>query len=103
GYICVGWDDVGDLEQFESRAQFQERFAEMFGTRYKEHAPTLAKKANEVWTLRELEPGDLVVANQGKSRVLAVGKVVEPGYAFRPERQEHKHTVAVEWDTTYAK
>lgn len=33
----------------------------------------------------------------------AVGEVVEPGYAWREDRAEYKHTVTVEWDTSHAK
>jgi 5-methylcytosine-specific restriction protein B len=103
GYICVGWDDVGDLREFESKDAFLAGFEECYRDSYKNHRPTIRKKANEVWTLIELEPGDLVVANQGTSKILAVGEVVEPGYEWQPERIEYRHTVRVEWDTSYAK
>ena len=82
GYICVGWDDLGNLEEFESKEHFLARFEELHP--YNGHRPTVRKKANELWTLNELEPGDLVIANQGTSKVLAVGEVVEPGYEWRP-------------------
>jgi 5-methylcytosine-specific restriction protein B len=103
GYICVGWDDIGDLREFESKDAFLARFEECYRDHYKNHGPTIRKKANEVWTLGELEPGDLVVANQGTSKILAVGEVVEPGYEWQPERIEYRHTVRVQWNTTYAK
>ena len=51
----------------------------------------------------ELEPGDIVIANKGTSQVLAVGEVAEPGYTWKPERPEYRHTVRVEWDTSHAK
>ena len=28
GFICVGWDAVGDLRQFESEASFKSKFAD---------------------------------------------------------------------------
>ncbi len=103
GYICVGWDQVGDLREFPSKEAFRARFDKEFAGNYNNHKPTLSKKANEVWTLMELEPGDIVVANKGTSRILGVGEVAEPGYMWRPERQEFHHTVRVEWDTSHAK
>ena len=103
GYICVGWDAVGDLREFPSKEAFRSQFDEEFANEYNNHKSTLGKKANEVWTLMELEPGDIVVANKGISHVLAIGEVAEPGYMWRPERPEHRHTVRVEWDTSYAK
>jgi 5-methylcytosine-specific restriction protein B len=102
GYICVGWDDVGDLRDFESKESFRVRFEKEFGGSYDNHKPTITRKANEVWTLRELEPGDIVMANKGTSRILAVGTVVEPGYVWRGGRESYRHTVNVKWDDSYA-
>ena len=99
GYICVGWDEVGDLSQFESKEEFRTRFEE--ANPYGGHLAQARRKGNELWKLNELEPGDLVVANRGISRVLALGEVVEPGYRWAAERPEYRHTVAVKWDTTY--
>jgi 5-methylcytosine-specific restriction protein B len=100
GYICVGWGNVGDLNDYESKEQFRDRFVQL--NPYEGNSSASSKKANELWTLSELEPGDIVVANQGISKVLAVGEVVEPGYVWRDDRTELKHTVAVRWDTGYA-
>ena len=96
GYICVGWDEIGDLKQFESKDEFRQLFSE----KYPDYSPGKAtEKANEVWTLMEMQPGDIVLANQGTSKVLGRGRVIEPGYVWRPERGEWAfHTVAVEWE-----
>ena len=95
GYICVGWDQVGDLKQFESKDQFRQAFADAFPN----YSPSKATaKANELWRLMELQPGDIVIANQGTSQIMGVGDVVEPGYAWRPDRGDWAfHTVAVDW------
>ena len=66
-------------------------------------ASATALLPSEVWTLLELNVGDKVVANKGTAEVLAVGTVTEGGYQWRPERSEMKHTVAVDWDTSFAK
>lgn len=99
GYICVGWDEVGDLSQFESKEAFRARFEEAYP--YNGLLAQARRKGNELWKLSELEPGDLVVANRGIGRVLAVGEVVQPGYRWADERSEYRHTVAVKWDTAY--
>lgn len=101
GYICVGWDNVGDLTEFESKEAFATRFGEVYSEEYRGHSPTISKKVKEVWTLTELEPGDIIIANDGISRVLAVGEVVDPGYVWNPDRLEYNHTVSVKWDTSY--
>lgn len=100
-YICVGWDEVGDLADFESKEAFREVFREHFP--YKGAEATVSRKANELWTLRELQPGDKVIANRGTSEILAIGTVNEAGYQWRPERAGYRHTVGVDWDTTFAR
>jgi 5-methylcytosine-specific restriction protein B len=97
GYVCVGWDEVGDLKQFESKEQFKQAFVNAFS----DYSPSKATaKANELWTLMELQPGDIVVANQGIDRVVGIGEVAEPGYAWQPDasRPWGFHTVAVNWE-----
>lgn len=103
GYICVGWDDVGDLREFDSQEALRTEFERQLGDKYNHHATTITRKTNELWALRNLEVGDLVVANRGTSKVLAVGTVVEPAYFWKPERAEYRHCVAVTWDASYAK
>jgi hypothetical protein len=100
-YICVGWDDVGDLHLYAEKTVFRDEFQRHYPYNGVESAVT--KKSNELWTLRELQPGDIVVANRGTSEVLAVGTVTEPGYVWRPQRAEFKHTVTVRWDESFAR
>ena len=101
GFICIGWDDVGDLTQFESKEAFKDAFREHFP--YEGNESQLTKKSNELWTLMELEPGDKVIANRGISEVLAIGTVNDTGYQWRPDREEYKHTLGVDWDTSEAR
>lgn len=103
GYIRVGWDEVGDLRDFASKEEFRARFGEVFSDLYKGNQAKLSEKANEVWTLVELEPGDLVVANKGTSQVLAVGTVVDPGYERSVVLPNYAQTVHVEWDEAQAR
>ena len=101
GYICIGWDELGDLSQFASQEEFRKAFDDQFSAEYHGNKSKLSVKANEVWTFRELEPGDTVIANRGTNQVVGIGTVVEPGYVWRPERAVYKNTVSVQWtDTT---
>ncbi|MEL7658947.1 MAG: EVE domain-containing protein, partial [Bacillota bacterium] len=100
-YICLGWDEVGDLSEFESKEAFISKFTEAYNEEYKGNIPTITKKAKEVWSFYELEPGDIIIANQGLSKILGIGEVIDPGYTWNPDRERFKHTVAVKWDTSY--
>jgi 5-methylcytosine-specific restriction protein B len=100
GYICVGWDDVGDLREFASKDEFRKAFRDAYP--YRGNEAQVTRKSNEVWTLIELAPGDRVIANRGTTEVLGIGTVTDAGYSWRPDRDEMRHTVAVEWDTSHA-
>lgn len=100
-YICVGWDEVGDLSQYETKEVFRDTFRKHYPYNGVEHQ--VSRKANELWTLVELQPGDTVIANRGVSEVLAVGTVNDTGYVWRPEHEKFKHTVGIDWDTAQAK
>ena len=102
GYIRVGWDEVGDLREFADKQEFESEFQKQRGASYKDHGPTIKKKGNELWQLAELEEGDVVVANKGISKILAVGEVVSPGYEWKGDLPEYRHTVHIKWDPSYA-
>ena len=100
GYICIGWDELGDLSRFAGQDDFRRAFDDQFSDEYRRNRSKLTVKANEVWTFRELEPGDTVIANRGTNEVVGIGTVVEPGYVWRPDREVYKHTVSVNWGDT---
>jgi 5-methylcytosine-specific restriction protein B len=101
-YICVGWEEVGDLRQFESKEAFLAAFREAFGSVHTTEAK-LKEKADEVWLLLDLGVGDRVVANKGTKEILAVGTIEPPGYVWNADREDHNHTLRVSWDESYAK
>lgn len=96
GYICVGWDETGPLTEYRTVGELRESY---FAKHYS--AAKATAKANELWTLRGLRTGDVVVANNGITEILAIGEVQPPGYKWDKARKEFKHTVRVDWDTSY--
>lgn len=101
GFICIGWDLVEDLSEYDSKESFREAFREQYP--YNGNEAQVSRKANELWTLMELEPGDKIVANRGTSEVLAIGTVNDDGYSWMPDRDEYRHTLGVEWATSFAR
>lgn len=59
----------------------------------------IAAGAEEFRCLRELQPGDVVIAVRGTVEVLAVGTVHGPGYQWLSDQ----HTVSIQWDMTKAR
>jgi hypothetical protein len=97
GVITVGWGGVGDLKAISSRDELKKL---MVSLEYQK--PT--EKAGELWRFRNIEVGDWVVANKGKSHILAVGQVIEPGYEYleEPYGGDFNHILHVAWDTSRA-
>lgn len=102
GYIAVGWDDVPDLRSYADKDEFLAAFSAAYSDEYNGYQSKISAKANEVWKLLGLRPGDLVVANRGTSGILGVGRVAGDAYAWREDRPKYRHTVEVEWDESYA-
>ena len=101
GYICVGWDETGDLTAFTSEEEFMGTFRAVYAKDYGNQSKMTAK-ARELWRLTQLKPGDRIIANQGIHEVLGLGTVTDPGYVWNEDRAEQHHTVTVDWDTSYA-
>ena len=97
GFICVGWEEIGDLRDYPDYETFRTAFRRAYP--YNGHEATVTRKARELWTLRELSPGDVILANAGTERILGVGRVVDPGYDFRPDLP-YPHIVSVAWDAS---
>ena len=105
GFVCVGWDEIGDLREFGSKEEYRQAFDAAYGAgtgAYNDRPQIIARKANELWRIIELRPGDRIVANEGKSRVLAVGTVREPVYEYAADRERYRHLVLVDWDESLA-
>lgn len=98
GYICIGWDDVGDMRNYADYNEFRYKFGEIYSD-YDKSKRT--QKSNEMWTFFTLNAGDTVIANKGTSTILGVGKVSEKGYLYDASREEYKHIVYVEWKKDY--
>ncbi|MFE9427948.1 McrB family protein [Kitasatospora sp. NPDC006697] len=96
-YICVEWDAVGDLSAFESDLELKDALDDYWP---QSRGGNLVM-ARQLLAFRDLQPGDQVIANRGKSEVLGLGTVTT-GYRFDADRPEFRHLVGVSWDESYA-
>ncbi len=97
GHIRVAWDETGDLGRYESDTELKQ----MLDSEHPESAGANLRHARQLLALRDLEPGDLIVANRGKSEVLALG-TVSGGYVYDESYDIYRHKVPVDWDESYA-
>ncbi|UXY31079.1 McrB family protein [Streptomyces sp. HUAS TT20] len=98
GFICVGWDELGDLGLYQSDTDLKQAL-DAYWPRSTGGSLTLARR---LLAFRDLEAGDRVVANRGVDEVLATG-TVDGGYRFDPDRPEFRHVVPVTWDVSHAR
>ena len=91
---AIGWDDLGDLSEYNSKEEILNALSEERGG----SKPIHDALAN--WQFgHEMSPGDLVIAKQGRSKILGWG-IVTGDYAYDPDRAEYQHTRPVEWRWT---
>ena len=85
GFVCLGWDEKGDIGEYESR--------ESLG---------LGKHDSlACWQFcHEMKPGDTIFAKFGRSAVLGHGTVTS-AYRFDPSRPEFKNVRDVDWHSNF--
>ncbi len=92
GIMCIGWDPLGDLTQYDTRDEMQREI--------KRHYPTNGSAKNDslaVWQFtHDMKPGDIVYAKKGRSTIIGRG-VVESEYYFDEDREEFKNVRRVKW------
>ncbi len=100
-HIHVEGDKVGDLRQYVGDEELISAFYEHYWPDPYDSMQKASEKARELRALTEIDPGDRIVASQGKDKVLAVGEVVAPGYDWKSEADEPGHVLHVDWDPSY--
>lgn len=90
GIVAIGWDYLGDLSLYTSLADVLEAIR-------REEGGNPTNNANACWQFAHvMEPGDYVVAKQGRRMLLGYGVVTTP-YRYDDTRSEYQHVRGVEW------
>ena len=91
GIAAVGWDDIGDLNQYQTRDAIQAALVEEYGK------PNPTNDSLALWEfVHVMKPGDTIIARKAGDTLLAHGVVRGP-YVFDNERAEYYHTRKVDW------
>ena len=92
GIMGIGWDDLGDLSQYDSKADIKAVMKQKYDDdkSYKNDGHALWQFANEVAV------GDIVFAKRGMGVIVGRG-VVESDYIYDTNRSEFKHIHKVNW------
>lgn len=89
GIVCMGWDEVGDVTQYENAEDFKEAFLKM--------KPNSGPKWRELWNFATaVEDGDVIVANNGLTSIVGTG-TCEGEYYYDSTRTEFRHCLKVQW------
>ena len=85
GIACLGWDDIGDITEYESR-----------------EAIDLGRNDSlACWQFcHDMEPGDTIFAKLGTTAVVGHGTVTS-AYRFDPARPVYKNVRDVEWHSNF--
>jgi len=98
GAIRVGWDELGDLGQYQSDTELKQAL-DAHWPRSSGGSLTLARR---LLAFRDLEAGDRILANRGMDEVLATG-TVSGSYRFEADHPEYQHVVPVSWNVSNAR
>lgn len=91
GIIAIGWDELGDLRDYDSKERIHEQIREAYGATN----PVMGSLACYQFAY-EMRPGDYVFVKQGLTLLLGYG-VIESDYEFDEGRSKYRHTRRVKW------
>ena len=94
GLMLVNWDELGDLNEYESKADINDKLNEEYPK------DTDSYRKNDVCTLwymcREIQKDDIVYARKGLSEIIGRGIVVSD-YQYDAEREDFCNVRKIKW------
>jgi hypothetical protein len=94
GIMAIGWDSLGDLDQYKSKEEIQNKLQELGGD-----TNTSSQKNNALacWEfVHAIQEGDIIFSKKGNNTILGYG-IVEGAYEFDSSRESFKNTRKVRW------
>ena len=95
GIMAIGWDELGDLENYTNRKSILEALINNYGggEDQRNNVSAIDDFSNGE---NKINIGDIVIAKKGKNTLLGYGKVISD-YYFDEERAAYKHCREVKW------
>jgi len=95
GIMAIGWDELGDLENYTDRKSILEALINNYGGG--EDQPNNVSAIDDFCNgENKINVGDIVIAKKGTKTLLGYGKVISD-YYFDEERATYKHCREVKW------
>lgn len=92
GIMALGWDEITDLREFDSRDEIKAKLKEIHGEASAEINSSLA-----LWEFANLmKPGDIIFVKKGMFKILGRG-VVDSEYYYDSSEKEYPHIRKVKW------
>ena len=95
GIMAIGWDELGDLENYTDRKSILEALINNYGggEDQRNNVSAIDDFCNGE---NKINKGDIVIAKKGTKTLLGYGKVISD-YYFDEERAVYKHCREVKW------
>lgn len=94
GVMSIGWGEIGNLSDFDSKDAMKEKLKEFYGQQYSHK-----NSAHATWQFaNEIKPGDIIFVKKGMYKLIGRG-VVEGEYEYQSyiQDEEYSHTRRVKW------
>ncbi len=92
GIMGLGWDEIGDLRQYESKDDITLALKEYFS------GMEISVSAKILWDFSvEMQPGDIILVSNGGGKLIGKG-IVESDYYYDEHYTENPNLRIVRWD-----
>ncbi|MHC1745527.1 MAG: AAA family ATPase [Negativicutes bacterium] len=92
GIMGIGWDELGDLEQYATKDAMKVKMKGIYGEEY-----SYTNAGHATWQFaNEIKIGDVIFVKKGLKKIIGRG-IVTSDYIFDESRDEYCHTRSVNW------
>ncbi|NLF41434.1 MAG: AAA domain-containing protein, partial [Bacteroidales bacterium] len=92
GIMGIGWEELGDLKQYDSKEAMKQKMKEEYGEEY-----SYKNDGYATWQFaNEMNVGDIVFVKRGRGKIIGRG-IVSSDYIYDKDRDEYNNIRRVEW------